>query len=490
MKISLLTKFFLAFLITGAVLVGVLISLIQFYGSRNFSDYVAQKESRQLDTLVEVLQEAYTREGNWDFLNQNHREWQQVLRMAGLIPQDAPPMPPPKRPAFGRDAWGRPAQDNTTPPFPRHWDRPNDLGPRISLLDRDHTLVMGRPLAGNGVLRPLMVGGTETGYLGFNRPPNLSHPLDLEYLKQQKKIFFMAGGLFLACSVLVSVGLAFHLLSPIRKLSRATRALGKRQFDTRITLKTRDELGQLARDFNRMALTLEDYEKRQVQWLSDISHELRTPLAILKGELEAVQDGIRPLKPETVDALYHEVDHLIRLVSDLHDLSMAEARMMVLTFRELDLSSLLIHVLDRFRNRLDDRGFTVETEIDPSAWLTGDGDRLTQLFSNLLDNVLAYTAPKGRLCIACKADKNTVSVNIENSGPGVEAHLLPRLFDRLFRADAARNRKQGGSGLGLAICRQIVLAHQGRIQALESTLGGINMDICLPRHPETKGDRG
>ena len=492
MRISLLTKFFLSFLVTGAVLVAVLISLVQVYGVKNFSDYVARKDYRELDSLIPVLEAAYREHQSWNFLKQNHYQWQRLLRKAGLIPEGMLPPPPPGFPMESRTEGpppaGPPPHDRNAPPPPGPASIPNELGPRVSLLNKEKRIVMGRRPPDTRYLRPLMDQKTVVGYVGFARLANLSHPLDLAYLKQQKKIFFMAGLLFLASSVLVSLVLAVHLLSPIKKLSRATRKLGQRKFDTRLHLKTGDELGQLARDFNHMAVTLGEYETRQSQWLSDISHELRTPLSILKGELEAVQDGIRPLQKGTIDTLHIEVSHLIRLVSDLHDLSMAEARMMELNRTQVDVSGLLCQILDRFRAQFHRKGFELDRAITPGITLLGDRDRLTQLFSNLLKNGLAYTDPPGRIRICCAVSENAVRINVENSGPGVEESILPRLFDRLFRADAARSGsetgRKAGSGLGLAICKEIVLAHKGRIRALRSSLGGINIDMTLPTNPQ------
>ena len=248
----------------------------------------------------------------------------------------------------------------------------NELGPRVVLLDKDKQLIMGqRQHADPKILRPIPTEGDPVGYLGFNQPENLSHPLDLQFLKQQKQSFYLAGGIFLLCSVLVSFFLAAHLLAPIKKLSQATRALGKRQFDTRLQPNTRDELGQLAEDFNWLASTLGEYEERQINWLSDISHELRTPLAILRGELEAVQDGIRKLDATSVNSLHSEVTHLIRLVNDLHELSMAEANIIRISKTPVDMAALLAMTLERFSPRIEKKQTRVSAHVPGRAMVMG-----------------------------------------------------------------------------------------------------------------------
>ncbi len=489
MRISLLTKFFFSFLLTGIVLVGILISLIQFYAFKNFSDYVARIEYNQLDDLVDILEKELKEKGDFNHLRHNHRAWLSIMQKAGLINNNMPPIDErrPQPPLLETDLPTalREYQPGTKqPPVPpRRPPQPNanELGPRVALLDKNKTLIMGRQsIDSPEYLRPIPAQGNPVGYLGFERAPNLSHPLDLQFLKQQKTSFYLAGGIFLFISVLVSFVLAFHLLSPIRKLSRATRALGRRKFDTRIHLNTRDELGQLAEDFNWLATTLGDYELRQIHWLSDISHELRTPLSILQGELEAVQDGIRKLDAASVNSLHSEVCHLIRLVNDLHDLSMAEARMIRLTKSPVDVAGLLAMTLERFTDQFRDNQTRVETDVVDRVMVLADPDRLVQLFSNLVKNTLTYSDRPARLRITCRTHENQVRLIFEDSAPGAPPHLHSRLFDRLFRVEGSRNRKQGGSGLGLAICKQIVQAHDGKIFATASDLGGLCIEIRLP----------
>ena len=482
MRIPLLTKFFFSFLLTGIVLVAILIGLIQFYAFKNFSDYVAGIEYNQLDALVEILDREFREKGSFTHLKQNHFAWITIMAAAGLTGNNPPPDEELSKqiwPGSGPDGRQPPFRPGFTGPPPQPGDR--ELGPRVVLLDKDKTLIMGRRfIALPEYLRPIPDKGDPVGFLGFDRAPNLSHPMDLQFLKQQTASFYLAGGLFLICSVLVSFVLAFHLLSPIRKLSRATRALGRRKFDTRIHLNSGDELGQLAEDFNWLATTLGDYERRQTRWLSDISHELRTPLSILQGELEAVQDGIRELDAASVNSLHAEVSHLIRLVNDLNDLSMAEAGMIPMTASPVDVAGLLAMTLERFRHQFEYNRIHVEVNVEKRIMVQADPDRLVQVFSNLLKNALTYSDRPGRLRITCLRHKNQVGLAVENSGPGVPAHLHSRLFDRLFRVEESRNRKQGGSGLGLAICKHIILAHGGKIKAAASDLGGLGIEIKLP----------
>ena len=245
-----------------------------------------------------------------------------------------------------------------------------------------------------------------------------------------------------------------------------------------------DELGRLAEDFNRLAVTLERNEQLRRAFMADISHELRTPLAVLRGELEAIEDGVRPMSPESVKSLQGEVATLGKLVDDLYELSLADVG--ALTYRKtaLDLAEPLTQALEGFRERLVERRIALETVLPPAGTLTvlADPDRLRQLFNNLLENTVRYTDPGGRLRVEARCERGRVRIDFQDSAPGVPEELLPRLFERLFRVEGSRSRAGGGAGLGLAICRSIVQAHDGEIDARPSPLGGVWVHVSLPEY--------
>jgi two-component system sensor histidine kinase BaeS len=247
-----------------------------------------------------------------------------------------------------------------------------------------------------------------------------------------------------------------------------------------------DELGQLAEDFNTLALTLEQNRSARQQWIADISHELRTPLAILQGELEAVQDGVRPLNADTLDSLHTEVIHLNTLVNDLHELSMSDLGALVYEKEQIDIAGVLEQSVDMHRPLAAKHQISVHLNIESShpdkeISMLGDEDRLMQLFDNLLQNTCRYTDPGGELHIVVKESTDQVRIEWFDSAPGVKEADLQHLFDRLYRVEASRNRAKGGSGLGLTICQNIVHAHEGTITASPSPLGGLKLTIIFPR---------
>ena len=215
--------------------------------------------------------------------------------------------------------------------------------------------------------------------------------------------------------------------------------------------------------------------------MADISHELRTPLAVLRGELEAIQDGVRKFTPESVTSLQAEVATLTKLVDDLHQLSMSDEGALAYQKSAVDIISLVEIAADAFRERLASRGLTLNLALSAeSATVFGDPDRLMQLFNNLLENSLRYTDSGGQVLIRTALDAQNIVLEFADSGPGVTDEQLARLCERFYRTEGSRNRASGGSGLGLAICANIVTAHGGKLNVGHSPFGGVSIKVELP----------
>jgi two-component system sensor histidine kinase BaeS len=213
-----------------------------------------------------------------------------------------------------------------------------------------------------------------------------------------------------------------------------------------------------------------------------MSHELRTPLAALRGEIEALVDGVRPLTAEAALSLREEVVHLGALVDDLHLLAMSDLNALPCHFEDSDAMEIVQRVRQRFELRAQQAGLTLEFEDAqaapiPACW---DARRIEQLLGNLIDNSLRYTDAPGRTILRLAVQSRCVCIEVDDTVPGVPTSDLGKVFEPLYRADAARSRHSGGSGLGLAICHAIVSAHHGHISATASPLGGLRIRIELP----------
>lgn len=236
----------------------------------------------------------------------------------------------------------------------------------------------------------------------------------------------------------------------------------------------------MAKDFNQLASTLEKNEHMRRDYMADISHELRTPLAILRGELEAIQDGVRPLSVTTLHSLLAETNILIKLVNDLHQLSLSDRGSLVYRKKNINLVQQIELAISSYRSRFIDKQITLNITLPNKLTLNADPDRLAQLWHNLLENSLRYTHSPGSLVIQGYVSQQRFYLIWQDSAPGLLDYQYPYIFERFYRVENSRNRASGGSGLGLAICYNIVEAHGGKIIASASSLGGVKISIELP----------
>jgi two-component system sensor histidine kinase BaeS len=351
------------------------------------------------------------------------------------------------------------------------------------LLDADGSVVYGRPALLPGTRRiPVEAGERTVGHLALLAGTPLSEQVELSFLEQQSGALLVGAALMLALSAALALPLAQRLLRPVRAFQAAARRLSAGEYAARIGVEREDELGQIGRDFNALAEALQRNEQARRQWVADISHELRTPLAVLRGELEALQDGIRPIDRAAVDSLHADVRRLSRLVDDLYELSMTDLGALSYRKEDTDPLAVLREDVDAFRPRFAEAGLglTLESRLALPVTLAADPQRLSQLFRNLLANGLRYTDRGGRLEVTASIEARELLIDFADTPPGVPAEALPRLFDRLYRVDRSRSRETGGAGLGLAICRNIVEAHGGAITADPSPLGGLRVRVRLP----------
>lgn len=464
MRMTIATRIFLALTFVSIVILSLNAVVTRWNFERGFLDYVAQQEQDTLLNAVDKLAQLYANAGSWDSLRGNPRLWNELLRPEGRPPRDRPP-PPGQRP-------GGPPPD------------PLEIARRVALIDASGNLVIGmmRDRAAYRAL-PVVVNGQTVGQLSIAPPRQLTAQADRNFAASQGRSIWVVALAALLLAALISSFVARQLTRPVRSLAAAVRAVAAGQYEQRISVARNDELGDLARDFNQLAETLEKNRVSRRQWVADIAHELRTPLAILRGEIDAIEDGVRPFNLQTQRSLRAEVTRLTQLVGDLHDLSVVDEGGIDEGRERLDLVAVLNDALDAAAGRLDEAGLTLTRETGAGRIvITANPARLQQVFSNLIENALRYTDAPGELRVTCRQDNDCAVIQFADSAPGVASQDLTRLFDRLFRVDTSRSRDTGGSGLGLSICRSIVEAHGGTVEARQSDAGGVLIDIRLPVH--------
>ena len=426
---------------------------------RGFAEYLAEQDRGRLDVVIDQLTDIYAIEGSWNPLLENPRLWEEILR-----PQRHPPPNKRRRPG-------------SPPPAD-----PLELRARILLLDNNGTVLAGAPIKHDNVRRiDIVIDGARVAELVVAERTRLTDAVDIRFSAYQGQSTLYIAMAVLLIAAVIAAFVARQLTRPVRRLADGARELASGRLERRITVARDDELGDLAKDFNALAATLQRNRDSRRQWVADIAHELRTPLAILMGELQAIEDGIRPFSESTRRSLQSEVGRLNKLVTDMRTLNSSDEGELLMRPVAFDLFELLRDILDNAVARISDHGIELHTAIpDRPAIVCGDATRIEQLVTNLIENSLRYTDVPGRIDVVAASDATQVSLSISDTAPGVASIDLPHLFDRLYRVDASRNRATGGSGLGLAICRAIVLAHDGQISARHSDRGGVEIVVRLP----------
>ncbi|MEO0562536.1 MAG: ATP-binding protein [Chloroflexota bacterium] len=311
----------------------------------------------------------------------------------------------------------------------------------------------------------------KSGLLGFFRP------LGFETTLLLIAVVGTAGGL--------SFGVATSrtLTQPLASLADGVDALARGEKDRRVSVRGSEEIAGLARSFNAMADELERAETLRRGMVADVAHELRTPLTALQSNLYALLDDVYPLTKEEIARLYDQTRLLERLVGDLHTLAQAEAQQLPIHKTPLDPATLVTDTVEGHRAMAEAKGITLGVTTVPGLPpISGDAARLRQVMQNLIGNAVRHTPNGGEIRVQVDAAATGVRVSVEDTGEGIAPEHLPNIFERFYRADAARNRQGGGSGLGLAITRALVTAHGGTVEAFSPAAGGVGtrFEVWLP----------
>ena len=467
------SKLFFVILGANALLAVAMYAGLNWSFDREFREHLRLQELARLDAIASSLADGYDRQGDWSWIANDPHRWSELLRRYLSPPRSGAAATPTSVAADSRSS--------ASSPVAMEAPRPADtitFSPRLLLLDADHRLVTGpSELLPRAVLRPIQSGERTVGYLGYVPRNDLVEALDRLFAERQEQSFAVVAAGMLITSILLSAGIARWVSRPVQQLANGTRALKRGEFDARIDVPGKDEFAQLATDFNALGETLLDNRRSRERWIADISHELRTPLAVLRAEVEALQDGVRKPNAETLSSLSQEVDKLSRLVEDLHTLSQSDQGALEYRFAPMDLSRFVQEELEGCQDQLRDAELSLDLSLVPNTFIAADPVRLTQLLDNLRQNSLRYTDAPGRMRVTTRQKGTRVTLTWEDSAPGVAAQDLPKLTQRLFRVEGSRSRASGGSGLGLSIARAIVDAHGGQMTASASTLGGLAWTI-------------
>jgi len=535
-EMKIFTKLILALLLTSLLILTIIFTVVQLSFDRGMLDYVNQKQLENLQLLSENLSQYYQKKGNWQSLLTDNdlkqaRPPQKPLFRTKQLRTEPPRSSkhfktkptdrkiPPKNSPWMRilrlseqgenlpanidnylsynareysSGSPRPPRDNrrdSRPPHPKE-GRGRDGPPpppefgreaaKPALLDADKVLVIGH-YRENFSLKPIELDNQIIGYLALPPAIHLTDKFDLAFAKQmQKNMLYTFFGFFVLI-ILIALPLSRHFVLPIKRLERSMRLLNKGDFKVSLKVTGKDELASLSQNFNDLAQTLEQNEDSRNRWLANISHELRTPIAIIKSEIEAIEDGIRAFDLQSLHSLSEEVQHLQKLVADLTELTNAEIGALRYQKERINVSTLLEQNIARHQHKAKEIGLSISCNIEnKNLYVWADETRLNQLFDNFLNNSIKYTQVPGSIFVKLTKSSGTAIITIDDTLPCVPLESLDKLFEHLYRVESSRNRKTGGSGLGLSLCKSIVLAHQGSITASDSPKGGLRIHCTLP----------
>lgn len=465
MKFKLFEKLFLLFLSTMLLLLSLVILAVHFNFKQGITAYLQRIELQKIEPFTLELGEFYQQHKSWDeFTRQD--AWFLWLASSSLA----------------KNPISETTQIKSSHDF--FWI---DIE-RLVITDNENQKIIGKiePRAvfdfSDDYKLPIKTQNNTVGWLIIKPNPLVTDLLLVNFMESQLKGYLWIMVFALALSLLLAFILARQILSPLQKITFGMHALATGDFSIQITEKGNDELASLAKDFNFLSRALAQSEQVRQQWLADISHELRTPLAVLRGEIEALVDGIRAPTPERIKSLEQEILSLTRLVEDLYQLSLSDLGALDYQFTRVELVEHCKILVMAFQTRFSGRHIQLSFNATcTKVFVTADAMRLAQLLSNLLENSFRYTNENGTCRVNLIEQKKSLLIDIEDSAPSVAEEELPLLFERFHRVDKSRQRETGGAGLGLTICQNIINAHHGKIHAELSELGGIKIVIELPK---------
>ena len=469
---SLWVKLTLAFIAVTVVAVG----LVAFWANRaitgQFHLYISRGGQRRAAVLAPFFADYYRRVGGWSGVETLITEWTtskewwrdmggwRVGRHGPTMMEEHPGMsgPPLKERLILADEQGKVVADS--------------LGEAVGETLPAEALAQGSPITVDGrqVGTLLITWGELSGFSGPER----------EFLAAVNRSLLWAGLLAGGLAVVLGLALAWQMTAPLQQLRRAAAAIARGDLSKRVEVHSGDEIGELGQTFNEMAAALQRDEELRRHMIADVAHELRTPLSVIRGNLEALLDGVYPPDPQHIVPVYEETLLLQRLVEDLRVLSLAEAGQLPLEQEELDIGELVQGVVETARATAQEKQITLEAQVEQPLLVQGDAQRLRQVLNNLLSNALRYTPSGGRITVMARRVGQEAQVTVRDTGPGIPPEDLPHIFDRFWRGDRSRTRASGGSGLGLSIARQLVEAHGGRIWAESQPGQGASFHFTLP----------
>ncbi|TPV60886.1 HAMP domain-containing protein [Aestuariibacter sp. GS-14] len=430
---------------------------------RGFTDYLNERGIQQMDSIEPKLTERFQTEGSWQFLLRSPIEWFNIIGYPANN-SDVPPI-------------GTPIPINQT-----HLDE-SGSGLRLALFDKEGKFIIGfLENRDSAVRRAIKIDNEVVGWLTYTPSESIVSQAELAFKQRQDRSIFIIGLISVFIAAAVAMLISRRLISSLKPIRQVVAELASGNLQARLNLQSDDEIGDLSADINHLANALDKNERVRRNLMADLSHELRTPIAILQAELEAMRDGIRTLSQDSLRSLYAEVRTLSVLVDDVYEVTSSDVGALNYRMQSVDVLDVLEYTLHAFEKRRQQREITLRyTSAGSEGLINGDEGRLNQLFNNLIENSMRYTYAGGELKIQTYIRDRVIEIIFWDSEPGIEGTTYEAIFERSFQGRQRLDTGRKGNGLGLTICQNIIDAHRGEISAGPSPLGGLCINIKLPR---------
>ena len=304
---------------------------------------------------------------------------------------------------------------------------------------------------------------------------------DLRFRESINRLLLLGGAMAALVGLLLSYFMAIRMTAPLEKMTAVAKKIEAGDYDERVDVSSKDEIGDLAYAFNHLAQTLERQEDLRRNLTADISHELRTPLATIRSHIEAYIDGVMEPSTENIISIHEETIRLSRLVDDLGELAKLESDKVNIVKTKIDLNDVAEKVVFNLRPLFEEKGVSIElSKVTQTLSVKADADKLYQVFFNLLHNALKFTSKGGRAEIRLEKNGKNALAYIKDNGIGIDLLKHSAIFERFYRVEKSRNRSSGGAGIGLTVVKDLVEVHDGKI-SVESLPGkGTEFTIVMP----------
>lgn len=466
---SLVARLTLAFVLVALVSAAIVMVFIRFTNVDRLNHLIVSQIN---SSLADQLTSYYAQNGSWDQVTV-------VWEESGYGPGMAYPS---KSPGGGMGMM------------------PNDRRRLFALADANGSIVLPAgpefTLGANvpaGLLKksgtPITVDGEQVGTLLIvdHRPPLTAE--ENFFIERTNQALMLAAGGAVLVAMLVGIFLARTLTRPLQALTQATQRIAEGNLEQQVHVNSSDEIGQLARSFNRMSQEVARANLLRRQMTADIAHDLRTPLTVISGYIESMRDGVLQPTQARLGLIYGEIERLQRLIDDLRLLSQADAGKLPVNPQPLSPRYLLERAAAPHQHRAEQQSVALDLQTLPDLpSIQVDEARMMQVFDNLISNALRYTPAGGRVCLSAARDGAGVILSITDTGAGIPPEELALVFDRFYRVDPSRAAENGESGLGLAIVKALVEAQGGKVWAESGEQSGTRISLRFPvRSPFAAG---